>query len=1544
MILHKMMKIIVFIFLFILKSGSCFGFSQSDIHLFTASFSEQTATSSMSFLSATASGNEKQLDLIRQVDRSSFIIRILNLLIFLLFLVVLLIGLTALMYYVRAKKDLIEKNEQISFYNKKLIEKNAQLQKEIKKRMDESIYEMSQRELVLGSLKESDQKFSAAFYHHPEMIVIYDLYTEIILDINESFLQYFDIEVVDVIDKKISDLTLGRANNCLEDIKQQLEQRKIVKDYVVQFNVVEAKKSALSMSASIINFGQRECCCLSIRDVSAKHYESINMTKLLTRYQKASPNLNEFFWSIDLDMKFEFVSKSILFLLGYSPSEIIGKSYLEILSSNSQKIIQEQIKLILRNANEGIETDRKIYEDLEYVNKKGEKRNFICWGEVVFDGDYLLRIEGVSKDVSRIHELEAEMLSNQHYYGSILNSLNDIVFVFDENLKLSFISDSIQRFIGYNVEEVKNMPRNKYLTEKSIQKLKSLPSLLQFNTIKGERGMLDEIDYEMNFISKDGLHKTTYVRTRLLLDAKYRLLGYVSIMRDITQEKKLQEKNRKSEMYFKKLFDDSPVMMLITDDTNLILDVNKTFAETVGHSLSELKQMHFDALIKRDESYAGEAEEKDVRAELLKKNGEKLNVLMRPADFTDPNQNPMFLFVIRDVTEQVRAENLRDIRENQYIAIAETSPSMLIRFDKTMACTYANKTVEKYFKTSIDEIIGQKPKTFIPDKTAAESLYQSCLNALINETEEVKDIKVESESTVRIYNLRVIPEVDANGIVNSIICIITNVTDYVSAIEDLEKNIQQKAFLNQIIAVCNKSTNNESLLKSLHDIYRSYQNNIDFSGVLFDENNHFQNLIYSSLTEQESNDSYAFLKNPLRFSEIRDHFHTSLTIDEFQFLNYDIILNDKKRRFDILPLLSKNQVLGFVVFVDLSDEKLKWLMSGVERMIVRETGSAVHRILADQKHFESNESYRLLVEATDDMVWRVCSNFNFVFISAKSKQLLGYLPDELMNVTFSSLIHDTYRIHFQQFTELNAKNPEMFSFYDVPMIHKMGHIVSVEMQGYPVFDKNHQAIGYSGVLRDIALPKLNEELRRSKEIAEGMSKMKQEFLDNISHEIRTPLNAIIGVTEILSKKIMDEEQRQYMEAIKKNGSTLLSLINNILDLSKIDSGKLKLNNERLNLDVLLNDLFFAFMSLANSKGLKLNFIIDPNLPRFIKTDGLRLKQVFLNLLSNAVKFTEKGFIHLEMTSSEVLSGKCNMIIKIKDSGIGISKEEIDLIWESFVQSKSNNQFKHGGSGLGLDISKKIVELMKGSITVESEIHKGTCFTISLPDIQVSESKQSNPSFYYESCVLLAFSTEDAQLLSDIVLQNQLASACIAFSSIDEVDSISEDALLLVDEEIFYLDNKEAFFKKHAGRLIVFASQLSTYQTSSLAHVRCNSKSRFALLYAIRRLKELKPVDNFTQKELPTNNVSMLMYDDFIFKEFFILKADPLWEKASSTNAINDLSEFSQILLEFADENKIQILKEYAQKLTLAIKMFDIEKIPDLIKQYPEIKKKYCNCS
>ena len=1531
---RKMLRIVLLFIVFSfnigdLQSAPYIDFCLNDILL------DDVISTSQSILSAKSEEVSKQLDLIRQIDRSSFIIRVLNLLIFILFLVVLLIGVIALRSFIKAKRDLTEKNEQISFYNKKLIEKNSELQQEIKRRMDESIYELSQRELVLGSLQESDQKFSAAFYHNPDMVLIFELDSGKILDCNDLFLQHFELELVDLLEKELLDTNLGFNESFVNMTKAELKQKRILRNIELPLGEVDARKRILNISMSVIQFRHLDCCCMTLRDITTAYFENKKMNKTIRRYQQFSNYIEGFSWSIDLDMNFEFIDNNISILLGYNSTDLIGKSLNSTLSTSSQKIISECLDERFKKAAMGDFSEVTIDEELEHLSIEGNKKTFRFIGELIYKNGYLLRIDGFSKDLTKEKTLEIELAENKHFYKSLLNLLNDIVLVFDEKLDILFVSNSVYDFLGYEFSEMKSKSIVAFLTDKSAKKMASVPSMMSHDTTYNQDNTHGEVDYELDFISKQGTIKTAYIRMKWLFNLKHRTKSYVAVMRDITEEKKLQEKNRKSEMYFKKLFDDSPVMMLITDDSDIILDANKAFIETIGYSLFELRSLPFSSLHKIDMNQ--NSEEKDIRAHLTTRSGSILSVLMRPADFTDPQQKSMSLYVIRDVSQQVWAENLRTIRENQYVAIAETSPNILIRFDKSLLCSYANKAIEKHFNIKAKDVVGKNPKDFIPDTEAAKILYQNCLNALVDEKEIVNDLKLTIGDSVRYYNLRVIPEVDANGIVNSVICVVTNVTDYVSAIESLEKNIQQKVFLNQIIAVCNKVTNIENLLRSLHDIFKSIQYDLGFVGLLKNDDEQNLTLKYSSLSSEESNLMLTFFNSPDRLFELSNYFYSSVVSEDFKIFKDNLYLRNGQKNIEILPLVSKNSILGYVVFVNLQSEKLHWLMSGVERMIWQEAGSAVHRILAEQKHFQSNESYRILVEATDDMVWRIGKDLIFEFISEKSKLLLGYFPDELKNKDFLSLINESHRDQVEQFVLLNANNPEMFSFYDVPMIHKGGHFVSVEMQIFPIFDEHRQFVGYSGVFRDIALRKLNEELRRSKEIAEGMSRVKQEFLDNISHEIRTPLNAIIGMTEIMNSRVINEEQKQFMEAIKKNGSTLLGLINNVLDLSKIEAGKLKLNLEKVNMDAFLNDLFVAFMSLANSKGLILDFKITPDLPSHLELDSMRIKQVLLNLLSNAVKFTENGSILLDISTSEINSNKTNIIIQVKDTGIGIPQDELDMIWESFTQSRNNRSFRHGGSGLGLDISKKIVELMKGNIEAYSEVNNGTCFKVSLPEVTAYNSEYKYKLDDFENCVMLGLSKNDQDLLFEILFKSKIINSCIPYTSLDEVGVIPEKPLLLVDENVFYQPESKNILSAFSGKTIVFVSQLSSYKTSSCIHVRCYSKSRFALIDAIRQLRELEPTENNQNFLNLTKSKTETKHDRQSFHEFFIKKSDPLWEKANTSNAINDIAEFSEMLLHFSEKENITNLNEYARRLALAVKMFDITKIKELLNQYKEIK-------
>lgn len=278
------------------------------------------------------------------------------------------------------------------------------------------------------------------------------------------------------------------------------------------------------------------------------------------------------------------------------------------------------------------------------------------------------------------------------------------------------------------------------------------------------------------------------------------------------------------------------------------------------------------------------------------------------------------------------------------------------------------------------------------------------------------------------------------------------------------------------------------------------------------------------------------------------------------------------------------------------------------------------------------------------------------------------------------------------------------------------------------------------------LLKKNEELERTqrklieaKNNAVKANKAKAMFLANMSHEIRTPMNAVIGMTEILRGTELTSEQLEYVETIYKSGVDLIHIINDILDYSKIESGRLDLENEPISMDQLIFELGNMMVFKSEKKNLELITHIDEKIPEFLIGDAVRIKQILTNLLSNAIKFTHEGEIILEVSPKKIEDGLCTLELSVSDTGIGIAKDKQRSIFDSFSQADFSTTRNYGGTGLGLAITKSLISLMKGRILLKSEVGEGSTFSciLTLPIKKTSKTNRTNADSLHGKKVICA---------------------------------------------------------------------------------------------------------------------------------------------------------------------------------------------------------------
>jgi PAS domain S-box-containing protein len=365
---------------------------------------------------------------------------------------------------------------------------------------------------------------------------------------------------------------------------------------------------------------------------------------------------------------------------------------------------------------------------------------------------------------------------------------------------------------------------------------------------------------------------------------------------------------------------------------------------------------------------------------------------------------------------------------------------------------------------------------------------------------------------------------------------------------------------------------------------------------------------------------------------------------------------------------------------------------------------------------KSEERLRDILFSSADWVWEVDESGKYTYGSQKANDFFELSQEEIIGKTpFDFMPEDEAKRVATIFYEIVAQKTPIKDLENWN-IGKDGKRLCLLTNGVPIFDNLGQLKGYRGIDKDITERKLAEqELINAKEKAEESDRLKTAFLSNMSHEIRTPLNSIIGFSELLGDDCFDQEQKkEFVSNIIINGNNLLNILSDIMDISKIESGQITIRKSKVWINQFLDEVRRQHVMKAEEKGLTFKCVSqwnDSNHDAFILTDRERLQQIFNNLISNAMKFTSQGYIEIGYG----LSGN-EIEFHVKDTGIGISPEFHDKIFERFRQVEDSSTRKYGGNGLGLAITKKLIELMEGNIWVESEVGKGSLFYFTLPKI------------------------------------------------------------------------------------------------------------------------------------------------------------------------------------------------------------------------------------
>lgn len=862
---------------------------------------------------------------------------------------------------------------------------------------------------------------------------------------------------------------------------------------------------------------------------------------------------------------------------------------------------------------------------------------------------------------------------------------------------------------------------------------------------------------ELPFLATKGSVRTFSINS-VLTHSEEGELNYITIIGDdITRRRRMESSIAKSNSQLQDLVDNtSDLIMLVSIDGKFIF-VNKAWREVLGFGLHEIASMTLDDILHPQHKEQTEQQLKLIEqgnsnpafeTVFQSREGKKIFARGSVTCRIENGKPTAFRCILNDYSEKIRAEKA----QNLYYSIANstvTSPNLdefyhsiheelgkIIDVKNFFIALYDPSKSYLYFPYYVDEYFNGNVRFTRRRLGNGVTEYAIASNRpLFLSGDDIE--KLAKANSMYLYG--VTPQ--------QLLCVPLRIGDRVTGIIGVKSYNDPKMFDERDLELLEFISGQVAIAIARKQSEEELSKYVARLNAIFDSSSHLIWSVNKSLQLTSFNKNYSDLIQ----SQVGVKPTLQVSAEKFGWrmvgANNRRVLETKYRQ----ALRGEPQYFEFKI--DRKSGGEMWLefylnpihyaggkieeVSGIARDITR-------RKEAELSLRHSEELFRGIFENLQDIYCRIDRRGLITMISQSVLKRLGYLPEEVIGREVTSFFADKKKIHSAL---IRLRRSRSLRNFEITLYRKDGteRQFMVNMLLF-VNDKNKFS-EVAVLARDITELKRNEqELLKAKEQAERSLKVKEGFLANMSHEIRTPMNGVIGMIDLLVETPLNPEQRDYVVTIKRSSETLLNILNDILDLSKIEAGKMELHEAPLSVEELLLKLISLFGQAAKNKGNTLTYYIAEDIPKFIVADQTRLLQILSNLTSNALKFTEKGAVKIFLTLLNKRDDKYKIKVEVQDSGIGISSTDKQILFTSFTQLDNSSRKSFGGTGLGLAISKQLCALMNGEIGVESTLGEGSTFWFTFETIETSGAEVSSERAIDEGSIENVFTDYHPEIL------------------------------------------------------------------------------------------------------------------------------------------------------------------------------------------------------